>query len=87
MDEYAPKPAFRRHLFQRWAYPHIDSWLIACDEGSRALADRGWVCMTIPAEYGGRGRSHLERIAVTKELFAARTAFEPTRTAESRSVE
>jgi hypothetical protein len=43
--------------------------------------------MTIPVEYGGRGRSHLERIAVTKEPLAERTAIEPTRTDEPRSVE
>ncbi|MGW5148341.1 acyl-CoA dehydrogenase family protein [Rhodococcus koreensis] len=52
--------------------PRIDSWLTGWDEEfSRALADRGWLGMTIPVEYGGRGRSHLERFVVTEELLAA----------------
>ncbi|QSE84649.1 acyl-CoA dehydrogenase family protein [Rhodococcus koreensis] len=52
--------------------PRIDSWLTGWHEDfSRALADRGWVGMTIPIEYGGRGRSHLERFVVTEELLAA----------------
>jgi alkylation response protein AidB-like acyl-CoA dehydrogenase len=36
---------------------------------SRALADRGWVGMTIPAEYGGHARSAVERFVVTEELL------------------
>ena len=52
--------------------PRIDSWLTGWDEEfSRALADWGWLGMTIPVEYGGRGRSHLERFVVTEELLAA----------------
>lgn len=52
--------------------PRIDSWLTGWHEDfSRALADRGWVGMTIPIEYGGRGCSHLERFVVTEELLAA----------------
>ncbi len=38
---------------------------------SRRLAERGWVGMTIPAQYGGHGRSALERYVVTEELLAA----------------
>lgn len=52
--------------------PRCDSWLNGWDaEFSRRLAGRGWVGMTIPAEYGGHGRDHLERFAVTVELLAA----------------
>lgn len=35
------------------------------------LAERGYVGMTWPAEYGGRARSNLERYVVTEELLAA----------------
>ena len=42
--------------------PACDAWLSGWDESfSRRLAGRGWVGMTIPPEYSGRGRSALER--------------------------
>ena len=40
-------------------------------EFSRKLAERGWIGMTWPREYGGSGRSNLERYVVTEELLAA----------------
>lgn len=40
-------------------------------EFSRRLAARGWVGMAIPPEYGGRGRSAVDRFIVTEELLAA----------------
>jgi alkylation response protein AidB-like acyl-CoA dehydrogenase len=49
-----------------------DAWMSGVDvEFSRRLAERGWVGMTIPAQYGGPGRSALERYVVTEELLAA----------------
>ena len=51
--------------------PWIDTWLTRWDEDfTRRLAEQGWVGMTVPAEYGGRGRTHLERFVVTEELLA-----------------
>ncbi|KXX59908.1 acyl-CoA dehydrogenase [Rhodococcus sp. ACS1] len=51
--------------------PGVDTWLTGWDpEFTRLLAERGWIGMTIPTEYGGHGRSHLERFAVTEELLA-----------------
>ncbi|WP_194860751.1 acyl-CoA dehydrogenase family protein [Dietzia sp. SYD-A1] len=51
--------------------PWIDTWLTRWDEDfTRRLAERGWVGMTVPTEYGGRGRTHLERFVVTEELLA-----------------
>lgn len=38
---------------------------------SRKLADRGWVAMSWPKQYGGHERSYLERFVVMEELFAA----------------
>ncbi|ASR03136.1 Glutaryl-CoA dehydrogenase [Gordonia rubripertincta] len=50
----------------------VDSWLTGWDEDfSRSLAERGWLGMTIPVHYGGRGQSFLERFVVTEELLAA----------------
>ncbi|GES36000.1 butyryl-CoA dehydrogenase [Rhodococcus aetherivorans] len=52
--------------------PRVDSWLSAWDEDfTRALADRGWLGMTVPSEYGGHDRSFVERFVVTEELLAA----------------
>lgn len=51
--------------------PWIDTWLTRWDEDfTRRLAERGWVGMTIPPEYGGRGRTFLERFVVTEELLS-----------------
>jgi len=38
---------------------------------SRRLAERGWVGMAIPPEYGGPGRSAVDRFIVAEELLAA----------------
>jgi alkylation response protein AidB-like acyl-CoA dehydrogenase len=40
-------------------------------EFSRKLAARGWVGMAIPPEYGGHGRSAVDRFLVTEELLSA----------------
>jgi alkylation response protein AidB-like acyl-CoA dehydrogenase len=48
-----------------------DTWLSGWDEDfTKELAQRGWVGMTIPVDLGGRGRSYVERFAVTEELLA-----------------
>jgi alkylation response protein AidB-like acyl-CoA dehydrogenase len=50
-----------------------DTWMSRRDpDFSRRLAVRVWVGMTIPVEFGGHGRSALERLIVTEELFGAR---------------
>ncbi|MDY6810500.1 MAG: acyl-CoA dehydrogenase family protein [Actinomycetota bacterium] len=52
--------------------PSVDSWLCGWDESfTAALAEHGYLGMTVPKEYGGRGRSHIERFVVTEELLAA----------------
>ncbi len=52
--------------------PSVDGWLTGWDESfSAALAAHGWLGMTVPTEYGGHGRSFLERFVVTEELLAA----------------
>lgn len=52
--------------------PTVDSWMSAWDKGFTAkLAAKKWLGMTIPVEYGGHGRSFLERFVVTEELLAA----------------
>lgn len=52
--------------------PSVDSWVLGWDESATAaLADRGWLGMTVPVAYGGHGRTPVERYAVTEELLAA----------------
>ncbi|WP_416978870.1 acyl-CoA dehydrogenase family protein [Streptomyces sp. T028] len=52
--------------------PRSDSWLRSFDlEFSKALAADGLIAMTYPKEYGGAGRSNVERLAVTEELLRA----------------
>lgn len=51
--------------------PGVDTWLTYWDSNfSRDLAHHGYLGMTIPTEYGGGGRTHLERFVVTEELLA-----------------
>lgn len=52
--------------------PDVDTWLGGFNPAlTRALAERGWLGMTIPTEYGGHGRTFMERFVVTEELLAA----------------
>ena len=51
--------------------PRVDSWLAVSRDFSHELGRRGWIGMTWPKEYGGHGRSALERYVVTEELLAA----------------
>ncbi|HWD03939.1 MAG TPA: acyl-CoA dehydrogenase family protein [Amycolatopsis sp.] len=52
--------------------PSVDAWLNEWNLPlTAALAERGWIGMTIPVEYGGHGRSPAERYVVTEELVAA----------------
>lgn len=47
------------------------SWQGFDPELSRQLAQRGWLGLTLPKEYGGQGRSHFARFVVVEELLAA----------------
>ncbi|MDP7734136.1 acyl-CoA dehydrogenase family protein [Mycobacterium paragordonae] len=60
------------HLAAGTFTPSVDAWLSRWDEKfTTALAERGWLGMTVPVEYGGHGRSFQERFVVTEELLAA----------------
>lgn len=51
--------------------PAVDAWLSKWDEPfSARLGDAGFLGLTIPKEYGGRGLGHLHRYVVTEELLA-----------------
>lgn len=52
--------------------PQVNSWMGGWDPGfSMRLAERGWIGMTIPSEYGGSARGALARNVVNEELLAA----------------
>ncbi len=52
--------------------PVLDGWLTGWSSSfTRALAEQGWVGMTIPQQYGGAGASFLQRFVVTEELLTA----------------
>jgi alkylation response protein AidB-like acyl-CoA dehydrogenase len=62
----------RRFLAAEHLRPACDTWLSGFDaEFSRRLGDAGYIGMSIPARYGGHGRSALERYIVVEELLAA----------------
>ena len=66
------RSSVRAFLASRDFTPAVDSWHAGWDEDfTRALTGRGWVGMTIPEEYGGAGRTFMERFVVTEELLAA----------------
>ena len=51
--------------------PAVDSWLAKWDpDFSARLASAGFVGLTVPTEYGGRGLGYLHRYVVTEELLA-----------------
>jgi len=63
IDELAQQGAFE---------PTVDPWITGWDRSfSELIAREGWVGMTIPTEYGGHGRTFLDRYVVTEELLAA----------------
>lgn len=55
-------------------YPRADrahSWMGFSIAFTKALAERGWIGMTWPVEYGGGGQSALCRYVLAEELMAA----------------
>ena len=62
----AADPAARARPFAE------DGWIAGFDRAfSRRLAERGWIGLTWPREYGGSQRSYLDRLIVTEELLLA----------------
>ena len=50
--------------------PACDAWVQGFDPGfSKRVAQRGWIGLTWPKEYGGQGRSHVDRLILTEEML------------------
>nr|WP_271212838.1 acyl-CoA dehydrogenase family protein [Rhodococcus wratislaviensis]GLK39588.1 hypothetical protein GCM10017611_64590 [Rhodococcus wratislaviensis] len=59
----------REHLDAGVFTPGVDTWLTRWNpDFTKARAARRWLGTTIPAEYGGQGRTFMERFVVTEEL-------------------
>ncbi len=49
-----------------------DGWITGYSpEFSRKLGARGWIGLTWPKQYGGQGKSYLDRLVLTEELLRA----------------
>lgn len=50
--------------------PEIDAWIMGYDpKFTKRLSDKGWIGLTWPKEYGGAGRSFIDRLILTEELL------------------
>lgn len=50
--------------------PTCDAWIMAHDPAfTRRVAERGWIGLTWPKEYGGQGRSFIDRLVLTEEML------------------
>jgi len=54
-------------------------------EFSRKVGERGWIGITWPKEYGGQGRSFLERYVINEEFLVARAPTRKHFTADRQS--
>ncbi len=62
LDDYR-----REHGDQDW----VASWMGFSDTFSKALAQRGWIGVCWPVEFGGGEKSFLERYVIIEELLAS----------------
>jgi len=50
--------------------PQCDAWIQGFDPGfTRRVAERGWIGLTWPRQYGGQERSFVDRLIVTEEML------------------
>jgi len=50
--------------------PSCDGWITAYSpEFTRKVAEKGWIGLTWPKEYGGKGRSYIDRLILTEEML------------------
>lgn len=60
----------QHHLQQNTFETKCDSWLSGSDPHfSKLIAQEGWIGLTWPAQYGGAGRSTLDRYILTEEFL------------------
>lgn len=53
----------------RWQ-PSCDAWIMGFDPAfTKRVAQRGWIGLTWPKEYGGQGLSYIDRLILTEEML------------------
>ena len=53
--------------------PSCDAWIQGYSpEFTKKVAQKHWIGLTWPKEYGGQGRSHIDRLILTEELLRIR---------------
>lgn len=57
-------------LRQETFKPSCDAWIQGYSpEFTKKVAQKGWIGLTWPKEYGGQGRSHIDRLILTEEML------------------
>jgi acyl-CoA dehydrogenase len=52
--------------------PQVDAWITGFDrEFTKKMAARGWIGLTWPKQFGGGGRTYVDRLCMTELLLAA----------------
>ncbi len=50
--------------------PSCDAWIQGYSpEFTKKVSQKGWIGLTWPEEYGGKGRSHIDRLILTEEML------------------
>jgi alkylation response protein AidB-like acyl-CoA dehydrogenase len=50
--------------------PSCDAWIMGHDpEFTKRVSKKGWIGLTWPKEYGGQGRSYIDRLILTEEML------------------
>ncbi|MDO8567862.1 MAG: acyl-CoA dehydrogenase family protein [Dehalococcoidales bacterium] len=50
--------------------PACDAWIaVHSPEFAKKVAAKGWIGLTWPKEFGGKGRSHVDRLILTEEML------------------
>src|SRR3546814_7619764 len=74
-EDEAFRAEFRAFLKQTIGHLEPDirarSWMGFNADFSRSLAERGWLGLTLPTQYGGAGKGPFARFVLSEELLAA----------------
>lgn len=71
-EQEAFRQQVKAFLQESLVQPQIpeDGWIVGFDKAfSKKMAKRGWIGLTWPKEFGGKGRSYLDRLILTEELL------------------
>jgi len=59
-----------QEIRQGYWEPSCDAWIQAYNpEFTKRVAQKGWIGLTWPKEYGGQGHSHIDRLILTEEML------------------